>query len=83
MSNLTNLDYDAAHLYVEKMQRQGKNVKWDGWNIEVHRPNPRGYFAKEGVFRNGKWGFVTSIAPDTNGMWRVREYSRPVGNRSR
>lgn len=77
---LINLDYDAAHEYVDRM---GKNVTWNGWTIEVHRPNPRGFVSPDGVYRNGRWGFLTRIAPDANGTWRVREYSKPTRRRSR
>ena len=78
MSNLVNLDYDAAHDYVDRMQKSGLNVRWNGWTIESHRPHSKAYFAKNGVYRNGKWGFVTSIHPDANGQWRVREHTTTV-----
>lgn len=76
MSNLVSLDIDAAHAYVDRMQRYGKSVSWNGWTIESFRKNPRGYFSKDGVFRDGAWGFVTSISPDNNGKWSVREFTR-------
>jgi hypothetical protein len=72
MATLVNLDYDQAHNYVDRMRGHRKSiVKWDGWNIEVFTPHSRAYFRNDGAYRDGKWGFVTTIEPDSNGTWRV------------
>ena len=82
MSN-TLLDFDQAHAFVDESQRRGKAVFWDGYDITFFKPNDRAYFAKNGRFHNGKWGFTTVVSPDNNGKWRVRGNAyRVTGNRS-
>lgn len=70
--NTTILDYDEAHAFVDEGQRRGKAVFWDGWNIVFFKPNDRAYFAKNGRFVGGRWGFCTVVTPDENGRWKVR-----------
>lgn len=70
--NFTTLDYDQAHTYVAEAQRRGKAVSWSGYDMVFFKPNDRAYFAKNGRFMNGKWGFTTVIKPDASGTWRVR-----------
>ena len=72
MNNTTLLDYDQAHSFVEESQRRGKSVFWDQWNIVFFKPNDRAFFAKNGRFVDGVWGFTTIIQPDNDGKWRVR-----------
>jgi len=75
------LDYDAAHDYVEsKAGDRRRKVFWEGWNIVTFRPNPRGMFAKNGRYIDGRWGFATVTEPDSSGLWRVSEHTRPSRN---
>ena len=76
MSNFVYLDYDQAHDYVEREQKRGKAVYWDGWNIVSFRKNPSGFMRKDGAFRNGSWGTIRSIRPNKYGKWRVSESAR-------
>lgn len=69
---ITHLDYDQAHAFVDESQRRGKAVFWEQFNIVFFKPNDRAYFAKNGRFHNGQWGFTTVVSPDNNGTWRVR-----------
>lgn len=81
--NITHLDYAEAHTFVDESQRRGKQVYWDGWDITFFKPNDRAYFAKNGRYVNGKWGFTTVIKPDENGRWRVRGNAyKPTRHRS-
>jgi len=74
------LDYDAAHEYVESKSGGRNKVFWEGWNIVSFRPHHRAIMTKDARFIDGKWGFVTVTSPDSNGLWRVSEYTRPSRN---
>lgn len=69
MSNLTELDYDAAHNFVIKNKFRG--FYWDGWDMVKFTPNPNGYVQENGMFRNNQWGFVTKIKMTKQGTWKV------------
>ena len=30
-------------------------LEWDGWTIVRYKPDPAGFYAKNGVYRNGRW----------------------------
>lgn len=80
---MVTLGYEEVHDYVNKMQKNGKNIRWNGWNIELFYPNPRGYFSKQGVFRDGRWGFLKTYSPNSSGEWSIDEHNKPARNRSR
>jgi hypothetical protein len=65
---MLKLDYTAAHRFVEGYP----NAKWNGWNIEIFKPTPTGYTNVRGAFRNGTWGTLTTVAPDSKGNWTFR-----------
>ncbi len=65
----TELDYSAAHNFVDKNAGQG--FYWSGWDIIKWTENPNGYTQKNGMFRNGKWGFFVTIPCGPQGTWRV------------
>lgn len=69
MSNLTELDYDAAHNFVEKNKFRG--FHWDGWDIVKFTANPNGYVQTNGMFRKDTWGYATRIKMTDNGTWKV------------
>lgn len=71
--SFTYLGYDEAHSYVEREQRKGRTVFWDGWNIVSFRKNPAGYMRKDGAFINGAWGTKRTIKVNKFGKWRVSE----------
>lgn len=53
--------------FVETQQ----NMRWNGWTIEVFQPNKRAYYHPRGNFRDGQWGFIKQIRPNSRGLWRV------------
>lgn len=65
---MLKLDYDAAHRFVEGYP----NASWDGWTIELFKPTASGYTHKRGARRDGVWGILTRIAPDSQGKWKLR-----------
>ena len=69
MSNYTELDYEQAHNFVN--DNADKGFYWNGWNIVKWTPNPNGYTQKNGMFRNGRWGFFVTIPCSDNGSWKV------------
>ena len=65
-----NLDYVSAHTFVDDYK--GPNdVYWEGWNICIFSKNPRAARHPKGSFRNGKWGFTSTFAANSAGVWRV------------
>jgi hypothetical protein len=64
------LDYSAAHQYVESMSHRG--YFWDGWDIVRWVPNESGYSSKRGSFKNNKWGIIFRSPVDNDGIWRVK-----------
>jgi hypothetical protein len=69
MSNLTELNYDEAHKFVEKNKFRG--FKWNGWDIIKWTKNSNGYFQTNGKFSDNEWGYETRIPLTENGTWKV------------
>lgn len=69
MSNYTELEYDQAHAFVDN--NEGLGFHWDGWDIVKWTPNANGYSQKNGMYRNGQWGFVVRIPCTDSGTWKV------------
>ena len=65
MSN-TFIDYDTAHKIVES----NNNLFWNGWDIIDWKANPDGFYKKNGMFLNGRWGITRKYSPGSNG-WKV------------
>jgi hypothetical protein len=65
---MLKLSYDAVHRFVEGYD----NAKWDGWDVLLFKPTPAGATHKRGVCEQGQWGIQTRVAPDTDGLWRIR-----------
>ena len=61
------LDYDTADEFVD----QKRALFWDGWDILHWKPNHNAYTNKKGMFRNGRWGFVTRFPVRDDGTWRI------------
>lgn len=65
---ITDLNDDLKKLNRSK----GNSVfSWNGWTIEKFTPSGRAPFSKDGVFRNGKWGFLTRYEVNDDGTWQV------------
>lgn len=48
------------------------NAWWEGWDIKYFTPNPSAVYNKDGVWHDGKFGFVYTVRPNKNGEWRVK-----------
>lgn len=60
------VDYDQAHVLVDKFP----NLFWDGWDIVEWRSNKDGFYKKNGMYRNGRWGTALRYIPGDKG-WKV------------
>lgn len=60
-----------AERFVRRQQRLGNDVRWDGWDIVFHRPDPRGRTNKDGAFRGNRWGFENRVPVTDDGTWEV------------
>lgn len=65
----TDLDYTAAHEFVGRNVNKG--FYWEGWDIVKFTENPNGYTQKNGMYRNGKWGFYVTVPCSDQGTWKV------------
>jgi hypothetical protein len=65
------LDYETAHKFVEKNKSQG--FFWDGYTIVKWSPSNNGYLEKNGMFRNGKWGYSSRYEMKSSGTWEISE----------
>ena len=72
MSDTLVLNYDTAHTYVERT----KKARWDGWDIVLFSPGEYGWNNPRGAFRNGQWGTEQRIAPNSRGLWVVKQPKR-------
>lgn len=68
---LTLKGLNDASNFVDRQQRLGNDVRWDGWDIVFHRPDPRGVTSKDGAFRHGQWGFENRVPVSDDGTWEV------------
>ena len=79
---LVNLNYDQAHEYVERQQKRGNKVWWDGWDIKSFTPHPVGFWKKDGALVDGQWGVIATSKVSEKGTWRVNESTRRTRHRS-
>lgn len=65
MITLTHNEVDG---FVEKLQRKGVDVRWDGWDIVFFTPKPDARRSVNGRWR-GTWGFEKTVSPNSEGNW--------------
>lgn len=63
--NILNLD--QAELFV----KANTNVWWENYDIIIWRENPGAWSKKNGLMRDGKWGFSKKINISDEGTWRI------------
>lgn len=68
MINLTQYTVDK---FVEKQQRRGVNVRWDGWTMVFFKRDKRAQRRVNGARLNDDWGYETKVAPNDKGLWVV------------
>ena len=71
MRNKIKLNWEQAHAFVEKNKSQG--FFWDGYTIVRWSPSNNGYLEKNGMFRNGRWGYSTRFFLNKEGEWEISE----------
>jgi hypothetical protein len=60
-----------AEQFVSKQQALGNDVRWDGWDIVFFREAPQAVYSKDGVFRNGTYGFDNRAIVSEKGVWEI------------
>lgn len=60
-----------AEQFVGKQQALGNDVRWDGWDMVFFREAPQAVYSKQGVFRNGVYGFDNRVIVNEQGIWEV------------
>lgn len=68
---LTIDSLELAEDFVSLQKSLGNDVRWSGWDIIFHRPDPRAIYSVSGARRNGVWGFENRSPLQDNGTWEV------------
>lgn len=81
---LTIAGIKKAEKFVAKQRSLGNDVRWDGWDMVFFREAPQAVYSKEGVFRNGTYGFDNRVEVSEKGTWEVdyRNVRRSKRNRT-
>jgi hypothetical protein len=65
------LNYEQANAFVEKNKKEG--FFWDGWTIVKWSPSNNGFMQKNGMYRDGKWGYSNHYYYNSQGIWELTE----------
>jgi hypothetical protein len=58
--------------FVKSQQELGNNVRWNNYTLEFFRPAEQAiYNAKDGVFRDGQWGYLNKVEVNSKGLWEI------------
>lgn len=68
---MISLNYDTVEKFVSESQRDGVNVRWDGWNMVFLKEDRKARRSVKGRYHEGAWGFETVVRPDSMGRWLV------------
>lgn len=68
---LTLAGIKRAEKFVEKQKALGNDVRWDGWDIVFFREAPHAVYSRDGVIREGTFGFDNRVKVSTSGTWEV------------
>lgn len=61
-----------ADRFVERQQRLGNDVRWDGWTMVFFKEDPRGMRdPHNGAVRAGVYGFDNKVSVTKDGTWEV------------
>lgn len=80
------VNHKNADKFVERQQKMGVDVFWDGWTMCFFRPEPMGEFSKAGSLHNGQWGYINRFETDDEGVYNldtrnIRFPEKPRGRR--
>lgn len=81
---LTINSLSEAEKFVNRQQRLGNDVRWDGWDMVFFREAPQAVYSTDGVIRNGKYGFDNRSEVTGEGTWEIdyRNVRRSKSSRS-
>lgn len=81
---LTINSLSEAEKFVNRQQRLGNDVRWDGWDMVFFREAPQAVYSTDGVIRNGKYGFDNRSELPGEGTWEIdyRNVRRSKSSRS-
>jgi hypothetical protein len=55
----------------ERFVATAPRAKWNGWDIEIYRPDPNSCIRSQGSFYNNQWCLKTTITPNTEGKYVI------------
>ena len=70
---MITLKYRNVDAFVERQQKVGNDVRWDGWDMVFFKPHRKAHRSPNGRYRNGQWGFEARVSPNQYGKWKVKE----------
>lgn len=44
---------------------------WNGWDLEIYRPDANAFMRSAGAFHNGRWCLKTTIRPNSEGKYVI------------
>lgn len=58
---------------MEKQNNKGNDVRWNGWDMVIHTPDPKAARDPLGRYsrRTERWGFETVVPPNDEGIYLV------------
>lgn len=69
---MLTLGIKKVNKFVDEQRKLGNDVRWDGWTLVFFRPSPLAiYNGKDGVYRNGEWGFDNRVEVNDKGLWEI------------
>jgi hypothetical protein len=60
-----------ADRFVKEQRAAGSDCRWDGWDVVIFKSSDRARTSREGVFRNGVWGYDNRSVVSTDGIWEI------------
>lgn len=65
------LNYDNADRKLAKLTASGRDIRWDNYTLVEFTPNDSARFNKNGVWRNGQYGFQRKYEVNDKGLWYI------------
>lgn len=61
------LTLSQADRFVESSPR----ASWNGWDIEIYRPDSNSFMRSQGTFHHGQWCLKTTVTANSEGKYVI------------
>jgi len=55
----------------ERFVSSAPRASWNGWDIEIYRPDPNAFMRSAGAFHQGQWCLKTTVKANDRGMYVI------------